>query len=608
MNILTDSKQLIVLAAVIMSLAAVSCSKDYLEPAPVRESEGLRLTLGGDMTRSGGSDAILDGMRLYSFAQSGTGGTGDGGGANSPFHHIVSGLTRASGSMTLKTTQMRTGKWDLVMVSPCGATLTPPIVTTSADNALMYTFNPADNGGQAYEFYHRYHRLPEIMVNTDHSVTSGLSRNVAKVQIVVDRAVDVNTASSAHTITLDGVPSKISWAGTLLKSIGGNIYQSSTSDFDVLPAGTIKGNITFTTNESETGTFKSDMLTFIVPAHRGSDFWSNPSTQNTTPRDTITKKMNLSVSFTKASGGTFTKSVEVPMVARCNEILILKLRMQDVNVEVIPSIEPWSSQPISGDIRAPYLNVTDVETVVYRWTSPAVWQTTRFHFWSNQTNQSEVYVEAMSADAIPVNVNSVFDNLAGVGATNMHYNTATGEGYIDIINKNGGTTDIKIYLKAGNLRREITVKHKYLPIIDGFRVAVTDALPVSGMRWLEAMGLDLDPYTPNYYWGSTAMGPFNIGCNAYSEPGYPTGWRVPTLTELQSMHTSRTTLESIPGFTLFSTGNPYWSCTETSSITSWYVYFTDGIQLPGDVPDGFTVDFMSKSVSFQVRCVRDVTP
>lgn len=447
----------------VLLMGGVSCSRDYLEPAPVNTGEELRLSLGSSTISTTESDAILDGMRLYSFAQVGIAGSGNNGSINSHFHHMVAGITHVAGSMHLITNQMRTGRWDLAMIAPQGADLTLPIAAKPAGQLLMYTFDPALNNGNAHQFYYRFHRLPEVTADSNHSVSTGISRNVAKVQIVVDRAVDVSTDSRAiHTIQLNKVPSRISWAGTLLKTNQGG-YQTDVSDFDMLPDGTLTGDVTFS-HATEEGTFKSNTLEFIIPAHRGTDFWDTDGvTQNLASTDTIKQKMEVVVSFTKASGGVFTKTAVIPVVARCNSILVAHLKMQDTNLEIITNVDPWTTKDVEGDVGAPYLNVSELETTVYDGV------VSRVYFWSNQP--TDVYVSSVGKDNSnnPIDVSSIFTDLAGIGASNCHYaynaDLKSGEGYIDILNSGttSGTIIRKIYLNAGGVKREIKVTSQSAP-------------------------------------------------------------------------------------------------------------------------------------------------
>lgn len=436
-------------------IGGISCSDDYLEPVPIKTGEGLRLNLGSSTMRAADVDAVLSEMHLYSFSQNDAGGSGFSGSPTSHFHHRVAGVTYAEGSMTLTSSQMRVGLWDLAMVAHRGATLTPALAAKQAGELLMYTFDSAINGGEAHQFYHRFHRLPEITVDNDHRILSSVSRNVAKVKIIVDRAVDVSTHQDAvHTIQLNKVPSRISWAGTLLKTISGG-YETTPSDFDVLPNGALTRNIAFSPT-AESGIYESNELEFIIPAHRGKDFWNADGvTQNLLSVDTITRKLEIAVSFTKESGGTFTKTVTIPVVSRCNSILVAHLKMQDTNLEIKTEVEEWTSKDVGGDVGAPYLNVSETETTLYG-AAPS-----RIHFWSNQPADSVFVTRAGKIGDTPIlDIDTELAELSGASAVNRHYDADTQSGYIDIINLAPVATqaDVKIYLKASSLRREITVK------------------------------------------------------------------------------------------------------------------------------------------------------
>jgi len=408
----------------------------------------------GDVTRSPENEAILDNMSLFCFSQGSSPVSGDGGSWNSEFSHQLLGVTRTN--MTLHTNYARTGFWDLVMVSGVGATFTPPVSNRKSSEALMYTYDPgvvqADGSrNKAHEIWHRMLRLPEITVNGNAQKSCGITRNMAMVKVVFDRAVDIDTAPTAeHKFELHDVPDKISWAGTLLRTVSSGVYETSLTDPDVLAA-PLTGKFTFTDNSSvEPGTYKSDTLYFIVPAHRETDFWADNTTSNTNVQDTLEHRMSVSVSFDKASGGKFKKTAEIDRAYRCNGILVVRLRMKDVNLELNTSVTPWEAdQLIPGDFGAPYLNVSDVETTVYDGAA------SRIYFWSNQPDE-EVYV-LKEGNGIS-DVNTVFDRIAGPTAVNRYYDPASQSGYIDIANFDMATSDAKIYLKAGGLQREITVK------------------------------------------------------------------------------------------------------------------------------------------------------
>ena len=442
----------IICALLLLSILHYGCSE---ESSHIKDNSDFELSMGGDVTRSSETEAILDNMRLYCFTQGSNPLSGKGGSWESNFSHQLLGVTRTG--MTLRTNSAQVGNWDLVLVSAAGATLTPPISARKSSEALMYTYNPgpiqADGSREeAHQIWYRMLRLPTITTATPTAASCGITRNASLVKVVVDRAVDIDLSSTDHTFKLHNVPEKISWSGTLLKTLSPGVYETSKSNPDTLAA-PLTGKFKFTDNSSvENGTCISDTLFFIIPAHRETDFWANETTPISSASDTLEHVMNFSVSFTKASGGKFTKSMSINRATRCNGILLLRLKMKDVNLELNTSVTPWEAgEYIDGDVKAPYLNVSDVETTVYDGAA------SRIYFWTNQPSDS-VYI-LKEGDGIP-NVDAAFDRIAGPTAINRYYNVTDKSGYIDIANLNlaASQPDTKIYLKAGSLRREIKVK------------------------------------------------------------------------------------------------------------------------------------------------------
>lgn len=438
----------------LLSILQYGCSEEITS---IKDGNDFQLSMDGGVTRSPENEAILDNMRLYCFSQGSNPLSGNGGSWDSHFDNQILGVTRTG--MTLRSNAVKTGNWDLVMVSAAGATFAPPISTKRSSEALMYTYEPGailpnGNREKAHEIWYRMLRLPAITTGAQTSASCAITRNVSMVKVVVDRAVDIDIDPSAeHTFQLINVPNKISWSGTLLRTTGTGTYVTDRTNPDVLPA-PLTGKFTFSDNSIvEPGTYKSDTLTFVIPAHREASFWTNNTTPNASiaDADTLVHKMSVAVSFDKASGGQFTKTAEITRATRCNGILIVRLRMKDVNLELNTSVTSWEpDQPVDGDFGAPYLNISDVETTVYDGAA------SRIYFWSNQPD-NDIYI-LKEGDGI-ADVDAIFDRIAGPTAVNRHYDSATKSGYIDIANLTLDTqADKKIYLKAGSLKREITVK------------------------------------------------------------------------------------------------------------------------------------------------------
>lgn len=126
------------------------------------------------------------------------------------------------------------------------------------------------------------------------------------------------------------------------------------------------------------------------------------------------------------------------------------------NVEVHLTALPWVPETVDGDIVNRVLNVSAVSA---EFIAPLA---ARIYFWSNQPG---VHVETTgytgTSGTQTFTVNNFFNTLSGVDAANIHYDDATkSTGYIDISLLESievGDHIRRIYLNAGDLRREITV-------------------------------------------------------------------------------------------------------------------------------------------------------
>lgn len=258
--------------------------------------------------------------------------------------------------------------------------------------------------------------------------------------------------SGVHTVELGNVPSTISWAGELLPN----------KDNPTVLA-PLKRKLIFTADNIDPTLSESNEVFFIIPAHRCSDFWSADGlSMNLNPIDTTTKKLTISVNLKLIGGTEFISIKEIPIVARCNGILHATLKIDKTDVNIKTSVKPWDTESVNGDLENPYLNVERINAEVFGKFS------TRRHFWTNQPLNS-IYVtseglDVTSGNNIPVSdINTVFTELAGVGATNPVCTPSLAggyEGYLDISVFGGDPVDVKkhkIYLKAGTIKRELNI-------------------------------------------------------------------------------------------------------------------------------------------------------
>jgi len=127
-----------------------------------------------------------------------------------------------------------------------------------------------------------------------------------------------------------------------------------------------------------------------------------------------------------------------------------------VSLSAVITPKPWTEENISGNTGEQKLNVDKLSVVI------STGNATRIHFWSNQPKviiDEKGYME-LSGDT-EFNVNDVLNSLAGDTAINLHYDSLSGIGYMDIEIKNGidiaslNVGALRIYLNASGLRREI---------------------------------------------------------------------------------------------------------------------------------------------------------
>lgn len=130
----------------------------------------------------------------------------------------------------------------------------------------------------------------------------------------------------------------------------------------------------------------------------------------------------------------------------------VKVTRSNSPLKVNISAKPWVTENIGGDIENRILNVTSIVPNVN------ALKTARIHFYSNQksvTVEENGFRGESGSTVFPVN--SIFDDLAGATASNIVYNSATGEGYMDISPVDITESKYRICLNAGGLRREVTV-------------------------------------------------------------------------------------------------------------------------------------------------------
>ena len=225
-----------------------------------------------------------------------------------------------------------------------------------------------------------------------------------------------------------------------------------------------KGTSAIATDATAAQLAKTNAEIFANPSAAG--FSGITLSKNIFPENILASTVNNQASatimrITYDYAGT-NYSADVPLGDGSN-YQILRNRSYDVyatieakGVDATLNILDWNDQALNGDIYGSKLNVSEIKVEVLGTEKKTI------YFWSDNKDADDVYVtlEGKQNGADVADMNTIFKTLAGKGAANLTYNTATGEGYIDIESLANGASECKIYLRSANLKREITVVRK----------------------------------------------------------------------------------------------------------------------------------------------------
>ena len=300
------------IVGMVLCLGLLSCSGDYYEKGEDGEQGFLALKVGTSGTALTNSPA--GDMRLLLSRRGGT--------DNGKFSYEIYGINRTGTTLTSK---IRTGNWYLTMVSPQGAALSNPVAGRPLSGQPMYRYVPTVVNGKstfAPEFFFGKISLPEVREDQTVTVNSAnVARNVAKVRVYVESVRNIDPAREQN-IRLYKVPLGLDWEGKLLPS-------KTNPDTLALP---VQGKLNFTSRGD--GTFRSDTMVFIIPAHRGTDFWNTDGTLNPNPTDLTTLQMDVGIDFRDGNGTVVRLRKTLPAVVRCNQILDVKLILNALDMSL----------------------------------------------------------------------------------------------------------------------------------------------------------------------------------------------------------------------------------------------------------------------------------
>ncbi|MFV0553610.1 MAG: BspA family leucine-rich repeat surface protein [Mangrovibacterium sp.] len=288
--------------------------------AVVEETEEITIefsTRGGATEAANAvQDAVLSNMRIFTSDQ-----------ATNKMDAELYDITRNMEDSKLSS-RVKTGDWDVTLVSALGDFSVETFNTSQTAGAqTMFRYSPAETLGvgheQAPQIFTGYETsVPTIMTDQTTSISSDVARNVAKVQVHIKSCVgNIDMTSTEHQIFLHHVPSRIAYDGSLMPNA---------TTPDTLTSAIYGFQQLHTSDEGERQGV--DTLDFIIPAHRG-DFSSDESKHSS-------HKMKISVRMKCTDGTWYESGADIPLVARCNEILQLNLNISAA-VEIEAGIHPW---------------------------------------------------------------------------------------------------------------------------------------------------------------------------------------------------------------------------------------------------------------------------
>lgn len=327
----------------LLLLGLGSCSR-YDEDISAAWENRLALTfaksLSEEMT-SAESDAVYSGMCFLATEYS-----------SGTYSHEVSMQrqgTSSEGGTVYKGSLKSGNDWGLAMASPKTA-VTKPVSGAQMATATMYTM--PEDAARCPEIFFNSIKLPNIIPDVDTEVEDPVlfARNMSQVTVrVVDRH-GVIKHGTAVTVELHEVPSTISWTGAILPDTEDPTLRTAPVELG------FEASETWT--EESDGARVSPDHTTVIPAHRGSDFWTSDGvTMNPAPQDTLKHRMKIRLAYEDKNGNqhdNLTELKAVPEVPKCNGRIVYNLIPMPTNadVEIVTELLPWDVEDTQTEIEA----------------------------------------------------------------------------------------------------------------------------------------------------------------------------------------------------------------------------------------------------------------
>lgn len=289
---------------------------------------------------------------------------------------------------------MRAGKWDMVLINADQSTLgqlkqpNRAAGNTMSNSPMWETKAVAGILPSAPEIMTARIEEQTIVADQNANAVASMTRNVAMVKVVINDAGGLSDGYDNHIVSLGNVPTTLSWAGGLLPN----------KNTPAVSASSMRGELRVSTNPLNPSSQISDTLTFIVPAHQGTDFLSS------NPTDTTTNKLKLSVDFGVPGGGRYQKSnVTVPFTPKANKIMVINLLVK-AQLSVECQLFDWVDKTVNADISQTSLQVSKTN-VGLSWKDTVYVKTNAANF-TVQNGDTWITTQKIDAERVVITANT----------------------------------------------------------------------------------------------------------------------------------------------------------------------------------------------------------
>lgn len=299
-----------------------ACSQEKLELQETIEEVGSATTKSLSLDMSGVGRTTVSNTEVYVFDEQGM------------YDHKVLNINRTGDRMSMTIPH---GRWDLFLCSADLGVRTDIQTPVSGSNRVaqkMIEFGTWDSSrpSQVVVPEIRTARIDGLAISADqqHTVSASLVRQAAMIKVVVADVMGVAEGFSYHEFQLRNVPNALSWSGSLWPD----------KDTPQVNATPMRLPVAIST-DAATGRQHSDTMTFIVPAHVGTDYMAS------NPADTSTHKLGIML---RLYTGTdyITKEAELPLVPKANKIIVARLFVKS-DLTFQTTIEDWVDTEMSAD-------------------------------------------------------------------------------------------------------------------------------------------------------------------------------------------------------------------------------------------------------------------